>query len=77
MNGNMEFQYGEMESIHQYVNYAIFIAMPFVEVFRLFMGFEGNLREKVRMFLSIFWTSFVCFICLGVCLLVRGSVVFL
>ena len=41
------YQFTSLTKDYKYVNIAVLIVMLIIETLRLFLGYEGNLREKV------------------------------
>ena len=47
------FQYSKLDSVYKFITIVIYVAMALVEVTRLYLGYAGNLQEKV------FWEALV------------------
>ena len=41
------FQYSKLDSVYKFLTIVIYVAMALVEVTRLYLGYAGNLQEKV------------------------------
>lgn len=41
------FQYSKLDSVYKFITIVIYVAMALVEVTRLYLGYAGNLQEKV------------------------------
>lgn len=41
------FQYTKLDSVYKFITIVIYVAMAIVEILRLYLGYAGNLQEKV------------------------------
>lgn len=41
-------QHAKLDSVYKFITIAIYVAMAIVEILRLYLGYAGNLQEKVH-----------------------------
>ena len=41
-------QYAKLDSVYKFITIVVYVAMAIVEILRLYLGYAGNLQEKVH-----------------------------